>query len=122
MSETVEVPVLVLVRDLMFSGRIMAEARAAGATIKSIRDPNDLAKLAEGDSTLLIADLNLPGAIPAAAQWRDAGNRTVVGFASHVDAQTINEARTAGIDQVLARSRFVQILPDLLKKPETRRD
>jgi hypothetical protein len=116
MPEAETKPILVLVRDLMFSGRIIAEARAAGATIKSIRDPNDLSKLTELDSTLLVADLNLPGAIPAAAEWRKTPNRTVVGFVSHVDAETIAEAKAAGIDQVLARSRFVQILPDLLRK------
>jgi hypothetical protein len=115
MSEPEASPILVLVRDLMFSGRIIAEARAAGATIKPIRDPNDLSKFADSGASLLIADLNLPGAIPAAAEWRKAPNRTVVGFVSHVDAQTINEAKAAGIDQVLARSRFVQTLPDLVR-------
>jgi hypothetical protein len=27
----------------------------------------------------------------------------------------VNRARAAGIDQVMARSRFVQVLPDLLR-------
>jgi DNA-binding NarL/FixJ family response regulator len=108
-------PILVVVRDLMFSGRILAEARAAGAQIKSIRDPADIAKLTDTNARLMIADLNLPGAIAAAADWRKTGDRKVIGFVSHVDSQTIAEAKTAGIDQVLARSRFVQILPELLR-------
>ena len=108
-------PILIVVRDLMFSGRILAEARAAGAQIKSIRDPADIAKLADTNARLMIADLNLPGAIAAAADWRKTGDRKVIGFVSHVDSQTIAEAKTAGIDQVLARSRFVQILPELLR-------
>jgi hypothetical protein len=110
--------ILVLVRDLMFSGRILAEARAAGANVKVIRDPAQIAKLdqsAQPVPGLMIADLNLPGAIAAAADWRRLTNGTVVGFVSHVDAEAIAQARAAGLDQVLARSRFVQVLPDLLK-------
>ena len=110
--------ILVLVRDLMFSGRILAEARAAGVNVKVIRDPGQIAKLDQASQPvpgLMIADLNLPGAIAAAAEWRRLTNGTVVGFVSHVDAEAIAEARAAGLDQVLARSRFVQVLPDLLK-------
>jgi hypothetical protein len=115
-------PILALVRDLMFSGRIMAEARAAGAVVKTLRDPQGLLKPEFGDSCLLIADLNLPGAIEAAAQWRQGGGKTVVGFVSHVDAAAIGQANAAGIDQVLPRSRFVQVLPQLLMAKGPNRD
>jgi hypothetical protein len=63
----------------------------------------------------MIADLNLPGAIQAAADWRRRTSGTVVGFVSHADSEAISQARSAGLDQVLARSRFVTVLPDLLK-------
>jgi len=107
--------ILVLVRDLTFSGRILAEARAAGAAVKVLRDPAQVLKLDGVLGKLMIVDLNLPGAIEAAGHWRKTAGRTVVGFVSHEDAQTIAQARSAGVDQVLARSRFVQVLPDLLK-------
>jgi hypothetical protein len=107
--------IVVLVRDLMFSGRISAEARAAGVGIQMLRDPGKLAEFPAPTAGLLIVDLNLDGAIPAAAAWRQAGGRQVLGFVSHVDTQTIERARSAGIDQVLARSAFVKLLPDLLK-------
>lgn len=109
-----QVQVLALVRDLMFSGRIGAEARAQGAQCRIIRDPAALAA-ADGAAGLLIVDLNLPGAVAAAASWRASHGKPVVGFVSHVDAGTIVEAKTAGIDQVMPRSRFVQVLPDLLR-------
>jgi hypothetical protein len=115
MSESDPPPILVLVRDLMFSGRILAEARAAGVNVKVIRDPAAIAKLENTDSSLMIADLNLPGAIVAAADWRRRTSGTVVGFVSHVDAEAISQAKAAGLDQVLARSRFVTVLPELLK-------
>jgi CheY-like chemotaxis protein len=109
-------PILALVRDLMFSGRILAEARAAGAKVKVVRDPDAVEKLEGPNSLLMIADLNLPGAIAAAARWRERTGGTVVGFASHVDSETIAEARNAGVDEVLARSQFVRVLPDLISR------
>jgi CheY-like chemotaxis protein len=115
MDEADAPPILVLVRDLMFSGRILAEARAAGVNVKVIRDPSAIAKLENADSSLMIADLNLPGATAAAADWRLRTSGTVVGFVSHVDAEAISQAKAAGLDQVLARSRFVTVLPELLK-------
>lgn len=114
MSQTNPAPILALVRDLMFSGRILAEARAAGTAVKVIRDPNALANPEFAGSSLLIADLNLSGATTAAADWRNRTGGTVVGFVAHIDATAIAEARAAGLDQVLARSRFVTILPNLL--------
>jgi hypothetical protein len=116
MPESDPPPILVLVRDLMFSGRILAEARAAGVNVKVIRDPSGIAKLENADSSLMIADLNLPGAIVAASDWRRRTEGIVVGFVSHVDSDTISQAKAAGLDQVLARSRFVTVLPELLKR------
>ncbi len=109
MSESAQIQVLVLVRDLIFSSRISAEARAAGVTHKIVRDP---ALLTAGDSAtqFLLVDLNLEGAIEAAAAWRKLTGRPVIGFVSHVDSGTITKARAAGIDQVQARSEFVRTL------------
>jgi DNA-binding NarL/FixJ family response regulator len=108
--------VTVLVRDLIFSSRIAAVARAAGVPITLLRDPARLADPAPPRGPgLLIVDLNLPGSIDAATQWKHASpSREVVGFVSHVDAATIDHARAAGLDRVLPRSRFVEILPELL--------
>jgi hypothetical protein len=105
-------PVLVLVRDLMFSSRISATARATGAEVSLLRDPR---KLAAAEGTMLIVDLNLPDAMDAAIQWKKASpSREVVGFVSHVDALAIAHARGSGLDHVLPRSRFVEQLPELL--------
>ena len=106
--------VLVLVRDLMFSSRIGATARAAGVPLTLLRDPAQLTATAT-DAARLIVDLNQSGAIDAAAAWKlSRPGREVVGFVSHVDADTIARARAAGIERVLPRSRFVEMLPDLL--------
>ena len=102
--------VLALVRDLMFISRIVAAARARGVELRVIRDP---AKLGGQPGQRLLVDLNLPGAIEAAGAWRSGGGE-VVGFVSHVDQEAIQRARTAGIDKVLPRSRFVEQLDDIL--------
>src|ERR1700722_1992160 len=105
-------PTLALVADLMFAGRIIAEARAAAVPLKMFRQP---AQLAGQQGTRLIVDLNFRGAIEAAAAWGTANSAPVIGFVSHTDDQTIAQARAAGLPQGLARSRFVQTLPELLK-------
>jgi len=105
-------PVLALVRDLMFSSRISATGRAAGIEVKVIRDP---AQLAGQTGKLLLVDLNQAGAIEAASAWRESGGGTVVGFVSHVDTATIQRARDAKLDQVMARSGFVEALPGLIE-------
>jgi hypothetical protein len=106
-----DLPILALVRDLIFSTKITTTARAAGIEVQIVRDPG---KLAGQAGRLLLVDLNLAGAIEAAALWRTTGNAPVVGFVSHVDAETAASARSAGIDRVMARSRFVEMLPELL--------
>lgn len=95
----------------MFSSRIMNTAQSLGAAVKLIRDPN---KLADEPGRQVIVDLNQEGAIAAAADWKESHGGPVIGFVSHVDVEIIELARQAGIDQILPRSRFVQILPELL--------
>ena len=115
MSETISKPlVLVLVRDLMFCSKITATASAASIPFKVIRDP---AKLTGEIGDRLIVDLNQPQAIDAAAQWRSATGRPAIGFVSHVDVEAIAAAKAAGIDRVMARRQFVQLLLALLADP-----
>lgn len=108
-------PVLALVRDLMFSGRISAEARAAGRAVRILRDP---AQLADAEGELLLVDLNQAGALEPAAAWGQAApGRVVVGFVSHVDVETIEAARALGIGRIVPRGQFVKQLPALLQSP-----
>jgi hypothetical protein len=120
-SSQTTLPVVALVRDLMFSSKISSTARAAGIDVRVIRDP---AKVAAGsgeqgdvaDGRLLVVDLNQDGAIDAAVAWKQSHTgRPVVGFVSHVDADTIACAKSAGIDRVMARSGFVAQLESILR-------
>jgi len=107
-------PVLALVRDLMFSSKILATGKALAVEVKVVRDPS---QLSGQPGRILLVDLNLSGAIEAAAQWQTARGARVVGFVSHVDTEAIRKARDAGLDQVMARSGFVEALPSLIALP-----
>lgn len=120
--ESNSAPALVfLVRDLLLGSKLFAAAKAAGLPYASVRDP---ARLAGVGGRRLIVDLNLEGAIAAAAAWRSAEpGRSAIGFVSHVDVETVRRAREQGIDRVVARGKFFLSLPELLDDPElTARD
>jgi hypothetical protein len=105
-------PIIILVKDLMFLSRIGNTAQTLGVPIRSLRDP---AKLASEKGCRCIVDLNLEGALEAAVAWKKTTGATILGFVSHVDTETISKAKSAGVDSILARSAFVQSLPELLK-------
>src|SRR3954454_15358704 len=98
---------LVLVRDLMFSSKITAAAREAGVAVKIVRDP---AQLSSQSGDRLIVDFSQTGALDAAAEWKRATGNVVIGFVSHVDTDTIAKASESGIDHVLTRGQFTQLL------------
>lgn len=102
-------PILALVRDLLFASKITATARSAGVEVKIIRDPAHLPN--EGDR--LFVDLNQPGTLEAAMQWKTATSGSVIGFSSHTDADAILRAKEAGIDKILTRGQFDANLPSL---------
>ncbi|HUB26968.1 MAG TPA: hypothetical protein VL992_16195 [Tepidisphaeraceae bacterium] len=104
-------PIIALMSDLIFFSKIAAEAKAAGQSATMIRT---VASLGGQQGKMLLVDLNMTGAIDAAAQWQQATGRPAIGFVSHVDAAAIAAAKAAGLAQVLARSRFVQVLPELV--------
>jgi PleD family two-component response regulator len=112
--------ILVAVDDLMFSSRISTAAKAVGAAIRFTRSPDAVVAAArETMPALVLLDLNSARTRPLeiiAALKADATLAGVptVGFVSHVDTETIEAARRAGVDRVLARSAFVEQLPALL--------
>src|SRR4051794_6370623 len=104
--------ILVLVRDLLFASKISGAAQAINVSIRLIRDAD---RLTSEDGDRLIVDLNQAGAMEAAIQWKNGREgRSVVGFVSHVDRETIDRARADGVDHVMPRSAFVQQLNQLL--------
>jgi PleD family two-component response regulator len=111
--------ILAVMDDLMLQSRVSAAAKASGALIRFARSEEAaFASAAEGPALILV-DLNGRRTNPIAFVARlkaDAGlsQIRVVGFVSHVDADTIAKARAAGIDEVLARGAFIDQLPAIL--------
>ena len=112
--------IFVAVDDLMFSSRISTAAKAVGAEIKFTRSVEAVLTAAKAAlPALVILDLNSLRVAPldiVAALKADpslAGTPTL-GFVSHVDTAAIEAARQAGVGRVLARSAFVEQLPQLL--------
>lgn len=110
--------VIAFVDDLLFKSKIRAVARTVGATISFVRSEDAGRFVREGSPDLVLIDLERRSgdvietvrAIRAAA---GAGTR-IIGFGSHVNVDRLQAAKEAGCDQALARSAFVQVLPNLL--------
>jgi len=105
-------PVLALMRDLLFSSKIVGAGKAAGTPVVVVRDP---AKLAGRIGRRLFVDLTLDGAIEAAVAWHKQTACDVVGFAGHVNTEILARAKSAGIPHVMSNGQFVQMLPELVK-------
>jgi CheY-like chemotaxis protein len=119
--------VLCVVDDLLFSVKISTAAKALGVDIYFERKADDvIPRVREKQPHLVIFDLNSGKLRPmeAIAAMKDdpelRGIRTL-GYVSHVPTETIDAARKAGVDQVLARSAFAEKLGDILTAgPENR--
>ncbi|MDW8263011.1 MAG: hypothetical protein RMJ35_10845 [Phycisphaerales bacterium] len=105
-------PVVALIRDLLFLSKVTATARAVQRKLMVVREPSELSGQGGG---LLLVDLSLPQAIEAASGWKRQHKAPVIGFASHVDSETLERARASGIDRVLTRGAFSAQLESLLK-------
>ncbi|MBV8692500.1 MAG: hypothetical protein JOZ37_18530 [Actinobacteria bacterium] len=67
--------------------------------------------LVEVEADLVVLDLSRPGVLEALSGL---GHTRTIGFGSHVDVETLQAAREAGCDLVLARSAFFARLPGVL--------
>jgi PleD family two-component response regulator len=106
--------------DLIFSIKISTAAKSLGADLYFERSAdNVLATVRDRRPSLVIFDLNSTRLRPLsaiAAMKADPELKTIrtLGYVSHVDTPTIDAARAAGIDQVLARSAFAERLGEIL--------
>jgi hypothetical protein len=96
--------VLAIVPDLMLASRVEESLRSAG------HDVSVAASLpAAVEAELIVCDLDAVDAREVA----QAGVPTL-GFYSHVDVETKQEAEAAGIAQAVPRSRMARELPQLV--------
>ena len=106
--------------DLMFSIRISTAAKSLQSEVYFERSADKvLETVREKRPTLVILDLNSARMRPldAIAQIKsdpDLATIRTLGYVAHADSATIEAARAAGIDQVMARSAFVNQLGSIL--------
>jgi len=108
---------LLLCGNLIDVSRITGTAMSLGIAVDTASDVTKMRSLLEtGGYGFCLIDLALPqiriadvlAAIPETASLR------TIAFGPHVQTARLDEARTAGCDQVLPRSRFFAMLPDIL--------
>jgi CheY-like chemotaxis protein len=110
---------LLLEQDLIFMSRITGTARDLGVDVRTCRSVDDLLAAAEKERpTCVLLDLHHQGLdiVDFIARLKSLGPIYTVGYGSHVDAATLKQARAAGCDLVLPRSKFVTDLPVELPK------
>ena len=106
--------------DLLFSVKVKTAAKALGTDIYFERTPDGVVStVRERRPSLVIFDLNSTRlkpmeAIAAIKGDPDLKSTKTLGYVSHVDSASIEAARAAGVDQVLARSAFVERLGEIL--------
>jgi len=112
--------IVTFVEDLFFLAKIQETAKALGITVVAGDARRGPAAIAEAQPQAIILDLNsrqLAAVALIQTLKSDPATRPIriVGFASHVQAQLISDAKAAGCDAVMARSAFTQQLPNFLQ-------
>ena len=131
--------IIVFVADLMFQTRIESVIEKLGYRVQLVERIDQIIstdleglpsqgteemlvnRLSHLKPGLLIFDLGndeIPWAqwIPILKTNPSTQRIPVICFGSHVDVDTLKEAKLTGADQVLARSRFVTAMPELIQK------
>jgi DNA-binding NarL/FixJ family response regulator len=112
--------ILAAVDDLLFSSKIRTTAKQAGVELLFARTPPEILEQTRARRpSLVIFDLNSAKADPVTTiatlkQDPELSATRTLGFVSHVHTELIEEARRAGIDEVMARSAFASRLADIL--------
>ena len=112
--------IVCVVDDLIFSIKMKTAAKSLGVELYFEREAGRVVPtVREKRPSLVILDLNSKKlqpleAIAALKQDTELKGTRTLGFVAHVDSGTIDAARKAGVDQVLARSAFAERLGEIL--------
>jgi CheY-like chemotaxis protein len=111
---------ILLTTNLLFSSMVTGTASALGQEVAVAGDLAEAVELCRArPSAYVIIDLGMAEIEmhTAVARLREAaGAVPTIAYGSHVDKVRLDEARAAGCDEVLPRSRFSAELPSLLRR------
>jgi CheY-like chemotaxis protein len=113
--------VVAALSDLMFTVKIQEAAKRAGLTPVFVNSAADALAQVKLNPVALIIDLNNAPLDPLALidqlKSDEATSKVkLIGYVSHVQVELKQAAQEKGCDMVVARSAFVQNLPELLKR------
>jgi len=110
---------LLLTRDLFFGSKVTGTARELGFRVAMVGDAEEALRLAAQDGVrCVLIDLTFPELPVGEFVSRlsaGTGRPKVVAYGPHVQEARLEEARLAGCDDVLPRSRFSAGLAALLR-------
>jgi len=114
--------ILAILDDLLFTSKIKTAAGQLRVPVKFARSSEGaLTEMRSAAPSLVILDLNSQRTDPLGTVAKMKADPLLaavptIGFVSHVQTDTIEAARQAGVDEVLARSAFTMRLGDILTR------
>jgi PleD family two-component response regulator len=107
---------IAVVDDLFWKARLMETAKASGASLVLVSNPETLAaKCAEQKPDTIFVDLALRkdpfAAIRAIKDAPETSSILVVGYYEHMRVDLHKKGKEAGIETLIARSTFTEKLP-----------
>jgi DNA-binding NarL/FixJ family response regulator len=108
--------ILVAVRDLLFGSKIDAAAKRLGVAVSWAPRGVPLSQVAaERKPRAVLADLGEPGALAELRTLLSAAPEThVVGYLGHLQTDLMEQARSAGVAEVLTRGQLAASLDAVL--------
>jgi DNA-binding NarL/FixJ family response regulator len=102
--------------DLFFQMKLAETAKHLGLEVKVASNADSLLQLIDPPPKLVIVDLNARSQpLAAMQQVRNAQPQLrVIAFLSHVQTGLAEEAKAAGFDEIMPRSKFSMNLPEIL--------
>ena len=109
--------VVVFGADIIFKEKIRETAKQFGVPISFLRSEAELKKtLSSQDQHTIIFDLTKTShLLPVLTENIKSYTGNTVGFYSHIETEIAKVATDSGVQQVLPKSRFVSLLPELVK-------
>lgn len=114
-------PVFLLTKDLLFITKVREVALASERELKTIKSDKALDEALTQcvEPGLLMVDLEKPVLplefLASRVQGLVGNGWRCVSFFSHVHSDLEDKANTLGLGEVMPRSRFVKVLPELLR-------
>jgi hypothetical protein len=106
--------IVALAPDLFFASKIEAMLTAVGHEVQISPTVDDTVGAAE-NAALVIVDLHADQLDPAELATRLAG-KPLLGFYSHIELDARAQAKRAGFDLVVPRSRMAREMPELVAR------